>query len=211
MFLKMMKRILYFPHQIPYRYPTSSLPPNIYYAVPTEIGSENFVGLIFNNSNTDSNSIILNYEKPLYYIPSMNTIQNATLRGFYSLKYENTGTGSILKGQRTTYKYIPYNGYIYNIVVIVNVELECSKPITETTTINDINGNIIGVKIINKSGLDIGVYTPGSLSKYNKYSKVTMKETYSPDNKWNYILTDFSNAEIIGSSNNIYPTYLTVK
>jgi hypothetical protein len=208
MYLRMMKRIMYFPQNITYQPYTSSLPPSIYYAVPTEIGSENFVGLIFNNSNTNSNSIILNYEKPLYYIPSMTVIQNATLRGFYSLKYENTGSGSILKGQRTTYKYIPYNGYVYNIVVIVNVELECIKPITDTTTIDDINGNIIGVKIINKSGLDIGVYTPGTRSKYNKYSKVTMKESYSPDNKWNYILTDFSNAEIIGSSNNIYPTYL---
>ena len=134
-------------------------------------------------------------------------IPNATLKGFYFLKYENTNDGkSILKGQRTTYKFIPYNGYVYNLVVIVNVELICSNPITINTKLNDVNGNIEGVKIINKSGIDFGVYTPGTISKYLKLTNVTMNETYK--NGLNYIFTDFSNAKVSGSSENIYPTII---
>jgi hypothetical protein len=220
----MYKRILSFvkEEKIPKICQESTIVPNLYYGVKTDVMADTFTGLVFLNDRTNSsNSIIINYEKDIYEINSL-TPQNgtpkkmpeSTLKGFYSLKYTNGPTpdsGCTMDGQRTTYKYIIKDGYIYNIVVIVNVTLYCDKQITSSTTIEDINGHITGVKVINKMSQGIGVYTPPTncaSSKYNKYSNVHMVETYDASGEWNFILTDFSKATTTGSSNNIYPVNL---
>lgn len=192
---------------------------NILYAVPTDVGTNSsFTGLIFiNNENSPKNSLVLNYEKPVYYINSITqsesptqVIPNALLKGAYSLTYENnyTNSTSTLTGQRTTYKYIPYsNGYIYNVTVDTNVILECNKLITTNTKVSDINGNISSVQIINKMAQGISTYTP--TGSFDKFEGVQLDETYTSDGNWNYIFTNFNNASISGSSNNIYPYTIT--
>ena len=44
--------------------------------------------------------------------------------------------------------------------------------------------------------------------RFNKYTNIHMTENYSDDGKWNNIITDFKNATLVGSSNDIYPTNL---
>jgi hypothetical protein len=44
--------------------------------------------------------------------------------------------------------------------------------------------------------------------RFNKYTNIHMVENYSDDGKWNNIITDFKNATLVGSSNDIYPTNL---
>ena len=186
---------------------------SILYGVPTEIGATTFTGLVFlNNVDSLSNSLVLNYEKPLYYINSLTQtnyptqiIPGATLKGFYSLTYVNNVDGTCtLTGQRTTYKYIPYlNSYIYNVTVGVNVVLTSRIQITKNTTLAEINGNITKVQIVNKMAQGISTYTPGG--NFDKFGGVQLEETYTSNGQWNYIFTNFNNAYIIGSSNNIYP------
>ena len=190
---------------------------NIAYAVQTDISpSTSFTGVIFNTTvGGDKNSLILNYEKPLYYInifpPTVipiTTIPNATLTGFYSLTYKNNYPSSgfaTLTGQRTSYKYIPYsNGYIYNVVVSVNVVITYVGSISTATTYDDFNNNIKNVTIVNKMAQGVSTYTANGT--FDKFSGVQLKEAYSPDGKWNYISTNFDKASISGSSNNVtYP------
>lgn len=192
---------------------------NITYAVPTDVGKNStFTGLIFpTNKNAQKNSLVLNYVKPVYYINSLTPIEpptqkipDATFKGFYSLTYENdyVNNTSTLSGQRTTYKYIPYtNGYIYNVTVGVNVKIKCNTIITTDTTLADIDGNISSVQIINKMAQGVSTYTPDG--NFDKYGGVQLEETYSSDGNWNYITTNFNNAVISGSSNNIYPYVVT--
>ena len=187
---------------------------NISYAVPTDVGSSStFTGLVFpNNDDFDRNTLILTYEKPVYYLdsltqpfPPITVIPNATLNGYYSLTYVNNMDGtSTLTGQRITYKYIPYkNVFIYNVTVSTNVVLACNILITKNTKVDDINGNISTVTIINKMAQGISTYTPQG--KFDKYAGVELLEKYTPDGKWNYIYNSFDRASISGSSNNIYP------
>jgi len=192
---------------------------NIIYAVPTDVGSNStFTGLLFpTNINSKKNSVVINYIKPVYYInsltpaePPTQQIPDATFKGNYTLTYENdyaTNT-SILTGQRTTYKYIPYiNGYIYNVTVGVNVILKCNVAITSDTKVEDINGNISSVQIINKMAQGVSTYTPSG--NFDKYGGVQLQEDYSSDGNWNYVNTNFDNAVLAGSSTNIYPKIIT--
>ena len=192
---------------------------NIYYAVPTDVGNgATFTGLVFpNSSDYVKNALVLNYIKPIFYIDSLTPsapptipIPNAVLKGTYNLTYENNyaNNTSVLTGQRTTYKYIPYkNGYIYNATVSVNAVLTCKTIITPNTKVEDINGNISKVTIINKMSVGLSSYTPSG--NFDKYNGVQLEESYPPGNKWNYIFTNFNNASIGGSSTNIYPINLT--
>ena len=194
-------------------------PPSIFYSVPTEMQAnttESFKGIVFLNKGKDtpnSNSIVLNYEKDLYYTPAEpvpTQIPLSTLKGFYSVRYTNSSddelASSLLVGQRTTYKQISLYGYIYNIIVSVNVELKLGIRITSDVTAKDINNNISGVKILNKMSEGITVNMPDG--RFNKYTNIHMVENYSDDGKWNNIITDFKNATLVGSSNDIYPTNL---
>jgi hypothetical protein len=191
---------------------------NIEYAVQTDISSSSepntsFTGVIYNTGAEGKNSLILNYEKLLYNIdifpPTViptTRIQNATLTGFYSLTYKNNSNNTAtLTGQRTSYKYIPYsNGYIYNVVVCVNVIIEYKGTISTSTTYEDFNKNITKVTIVNKMAQGVSTYTPNGT--FDKFSGVQLKEAYSPDGKWNYISTNFDKASISGSSSNVtYP------
>lgn len=190
----------------------------IYYAVPTDVGTNStFTGIIFPNTNEKQNSIILNYVKPIYYDNSLNPnfvptqqIPNSILKGFYSLTYENNNNNntSTLTGQRTTYKYIPYNnGYIYNMVVSVNVILQCNILITPNLSVDDLNGSITSLQVVNKMAQGISVYTPNG--NFDKFDGVQLAETYSQNGNWNFLYTNFDNAFISGSSNNIYPYTIT--
>jgi len=194
-------------------------PPSIFYSVPTELQAnetQSFKGIVFLNKGLDtpnSNSIVLNYEKDFYYTPAepiQTQIPFSTLKGFYSVKYTNSSddepASSLLVGQRTTYKQISLHRYIYNIIVSVNVELKLTIRITSDITAKDINDNVGGVKILNKMSEGITVNMPDG--RFNKYTNVHMVENYSDNGKWNNIITDFKNATLVGSSNDIYPTML---
>jgi len=196
-----------------------SNPPSIFYSVPTEMQAretKSFKGIIFLNKGAEtenSNSIVLNYEKDFYYTPaepSRTKIPSSTLKGFYSVRYTNSSEeqppSSTLVGQRTTYKQITINKYVYNIIVSVNVELQLGIRITSNVTADDVNNNVSGVKILNKMSQGITVNMPNG--SFNKYTNVHMTENYTDNGKWNNIITDFKNATLVGSSNDIYPTNL---
>ena len=189
---------------------------NIAYKVQTDVGTDAepntaFTGVIFNPLGI-TNSLILNYEKPIYYLDGTQIVSPtqgaATLTGFYSLTYKNDSPSSgvaTLTGQRTTYKYIPYrNGYIYNVSVGVNVVLEYKGTISSSTNADDFNKKIRKVKIVNKMAQGVSTYTPSGI--FDKFSGVQLEESYSEDNKYNFILTNFDKASIAGSSSNVtYP------
>ena len=54
-----------------------------------------------------------------------------------------------------------------------------------------------------------GVSTYNPNGNFDKFGGVQLEETYSPDGNWNYIFTNFNNAVVSGSSNNIYPYIVT--
>ena len=195
---------------------------NISYAVQTEINLNNidngFTGVIFNPLAGESNSLILNYKKFIYYLDGTKIVSPtqgpATLTGFYSLTYQNNFPSSgvaTLTGQRTTYKFIPYiNGYIYNVVVGVNVIIEYNGNIISSgqnvTTYEDFNSKITSVQIVNKMAQGVSTYTPNG--SFDKFSGVQLEESYTPDNKLNIILTNFDKASISGSSSNVTYPYI---
>ena len=190
---------------------------NIAYAVQTDISpSTSFTGVIFNplGPGETTNSLILNYEKDVYKLDRSSKIDGATLKGFYSLTYTNNSPSSAtLTGQRTTYKFIPYsNGYIYNVVVSVNVIIEYNATIQTTgeykTTFDDFNTNITSVTIVNKMAQGVSTYTPNG--NFDKFSGVQLEESYTPDNKYNLIFTNFDKASISGSSSNVNYPYTVI-
>lgn len=154
---------------------------------------------------------------------------NAKITGNYSLTYRNfpdggayidetypaniqqppANTKSVLSGIRTTYKYLPNpsNGVTYNIVVVCNVLIYTSFVISkiEDNTANfNAPGGILNIIIINKMSQSISTYSVDGT--YMRFDGINMQQTYSPDGQWNYILSDFTNATLAGSSNNvIYP------
>ena len=188
---------------------------NIAYAVQTDISpSTSFTGVIFNTTvGGDKNSLILNYEKDVYKLDTISKIDGATLKGFYSLTYTNNSNNSnntaTLTGQRTTYKFIPYsNGYTYNVVVSVNVVITYVGSISTATTFDDFNTNITSVTIVNKMAQGVSTYTPNG--NFDKFSGVQLEESYTPDNKYNLIFTNFDKASISGSSNNVTYPYTVI-
>jgi hypothetical protein len=190
---------------------------NFYEAVPTDVGSNaTFTGVLVNpnqTDNPDTNSLIINYEKDIYYTNTLNPTQPAPtqiisskgLTGFYNLTYKNntSGSGSLLNGQRTTYKKLTLNGYIYNIIVSVSVTINCSQTITSNTKKSDLDDTFTSITINNKMSQGISTYTPSG--NFDKYAGVVLTEDYSPDGNWNYLYINFDNASISGSSTNIYP------
>lgn len=154
---------------------------------------------------------------------------NARIKGTYNLTYKNfpnggayidqtypvnippppTNTQSILSGIRTTYKYIPdqSTGTTYNIVIVCNVIIYTSFVISKTqdnTSLFNTPGGILNIIIVNKMAQSISTYSYDST--YNRFDGINMSQTYSPDGQWNYILSDFTNATLAGTSNNvIYP------
>ncbi len=196
---------------------------NIYYAIPTDIGSNStFTGIIATPAVFNTSSINLTYLKPIYEINSLSTTQpnpteiisGAYLKGAYNLTFENfvppkplppnapTGTKSILTGTRFSYIYIPMSGNTYNNTVVTNVTIFCNTYITATTTINDINGSFLSIIINNKMAQNVSVYES---SLFNSFNGVTMNETYASNNNFNYVYLNFENASLAGSSSNIYP------
>jgi hypothetical protein len=154
---------------------------------------------------------------------------NAKITGNYSLTYRNfpdggayidetfpaniqqppANTKSVLSGIRTTYKYIPdkSNGTTYNIVIDCNVVMYTSFVISKTednTAKFNAPGGILNIIIVNKMSSSISTYS--SDGTYMRFDGINMQQTYSPDGQWNYILSDFTNATLAGSSNSVtYP------
>jgi hypothetical protein len=197
---------------------------NIYEAVKTDLGNNSsFTGLIVNPVNQltpsgeETNSIIINYVKDIYstnslsptQLPPTQILTENGLKGFYSLTFLNdlSNNTSVLTGQRTSYKIFLYNGYTYNILVNVNVTIQCNILINTTTTVKDINGSFTSIVINNKMAQGVSTYTPSG--SFDKYSGVNLTESYSTNGDWNYLYTNFDNASISGSSNNIYPYNVT--
>ena len=154
---------------------------------------------------------------------------NAKITGNYAMTYTNfpnggayidetypanipqppANTKSVLSGIRTTYKYIPNssNGVTYNIVIVCNVIMYTSFVISKTednTAQFNAPGGILNIIIVNKMSSSISTYSPDGT--YMRFDGINMQQTYSPDGQWNYILSDFTNATLAGSSNNVnYP------
>ena len=191
---------------------------NIYDAVETDVGTNStFTGVLV-NYNGGSNSLLINYEKDIYSTNTLSPTQSPPsqiiaengLTGFYCLTFKNNESNntSVLSGQRTTYKIVPYpNGYTYNIIIFANVTIQCKVKILPNTTTTDLNGQFESITINNKMAQQISSYSPSGT--FDKYGGVLLNETYSSDGNWNYLYTNFDNAFLTGQSKNIYPYTVT--
>ena len=121
--------------------------------------------------------------------------------------------GSVLQGQRTSYKYTAnLNDVDYNIVVVTNVAILFAYPINSTFSADNINinnGGFLQMKILNKMAQSISTYQL-STQPYQRFDGINMSQTVSSQTvgseNWNYIFSDFGGATLGGSSNSIaYP------
>lgn len=158
---------------------------------------------------------------------------NSKITGNYTMAYKNypnggaiidssfppnippppSNTKCVLNGVRTTYKYIvnPLNNTNYNIVVTANIIMYTSFVISKTqdnTSQFNAPGGILNIIIVNKMSNSISTYS--SNGEYMRFDGINMGQTYSNDGQWNYIYSNFENATLAGSSNNVsYPYALT--
>ena len=194
---------------------------------PQETGVKN--GIVLNVEKPIHKTNTLNPSQP---IPT-EKYPNAKITGNYALTYVNFPNGgayidetypsniqqpppntkSVLSGIRTTYKYIPNqpNGVTYNIVIVCNVIMYTSFVISKTqdnTALFNEPGGILNIIIVNKMSSSISTYSNDGT--YMRFDGINMKQTYSPDGQWNYIESDFTNATLAGSSNQVKYPYALV-
>lgn len=199
---------------------------NIYEAMKCGLSpNEDLTGVIITPdlSSNINGAITITFQKQIYYTDNLSPIQkepinllpDATIKGHYQLTYLNLnelssdvplGTKSILTGVRIAMRYDPRTNTTYNISIISNVTLYCSIIINSETTLAEFKKSIISIIIHNKMAQNVNTYENNII---NKYQGVVITETYSLDNKWCYCLINFDNANLVGSSNNIYPVQLS--
>lgn len=198
---------------------------NINFAFKTSInGQAEFNGLIIPTLGEEIVSLLavqITTKKTVYYSDSQTPIPgvdhlatmstnvnnyggiygDVTIRG---VVYSSPTPKSVLSTNRLSSIDIQQNGYEYKVKITSNLKYFCSIPILAKTTYGDLNKNITGIQVNDKTLNSVNIISNNG-NTVTSYAGVYLSETYSSDYLWNYISLDFSNAYISGVSTNIYP------